>query len=466
MAKEISKAELIEYYITNNHSYEELKSKLGVSYWRVDCILREYGVKKDRKASGSAQRGLATKAAKYGSSDAYTKAMLAKRKETLARKWGSFEEYRRHLSEKVRSSWDAKSDEEKAEHVATVISHGGGWNRSTIKKTLFEKYGVDNVSNIKEAKQRQLEATRKSNLERYGVEWNCQLPQCLNAVGAKGMHTKPNEDFHALLLSRFAPEEIQREFNIEGKRYDFRVGDFLIEVNPTITHNATCSPFGDLPSRDYHKSKTELASAHGYKCVHVFDWDDPMKVIGLVEQRKRVYARECQVKEIGKAESDAFLDANHIQGSARDKVRVALFHEGEIVSVMTFGKPRYNRTVEWELIRYCSTRNVIGGAERLFAFFLAGYSPASVISYCDKSKFSGDVYRKLGFTFKGTHIGKHWYNMKTHRHITDNLLRQRGFDALFMTSYGKGTSNERLMLEHGFVEVYDAGQATYVWRRG
>lgn len=31
-----------------------------------------------------------------------------------------------------------------------------------------------------------------------------------------------------------------------------------------------------------------------------------------------------------------------------------------------FGKPRYNRKYEWELIGYCSIRNVIGGAEKLF----------------------------------------------------------------------------------------------------
>lgn len=55
------------------------------------------------------------------------------------------------------------------------------------------------------------------------------------------------------------------------------------------------------------------------------------------------------------------------------------------------------------------------------------------------------------------------YNTKTNQHITDNLLRQQGFDRLFKTNYGKGTSNEQLMLENGFVEIYDAGQATYIY---
>ena len=52
--------------------------------------------------------------------------------------------------------------------------------------------------------------------------------------------------------------------------------------------------------------------------------------------------------------------------------------------------------------------------------------------------------------------------MKTQKHITDNLLRQRDFDQLLGKEYwcyGKGTFNEELMKEHGFVEVYDVGQA-------
>ena len=51
---------------------------------------------------------------------------------------------------------------------------------------------------------------------------------------------------------------------------------------------------------------------------------------------------------------------------------------------------------------------------------------------------------------------------KTKRHITDNLLRQRGFDQLHNTNFGKGTSNEELMLEHEYVEIYDCGQLVFV----
>lgn len=128
---------------------------------------------------------------------------------------------------------------------------------------------------------------------------------------------------------------------------------------------------------------------------------------------------------------------------------------------------RYNKKYQFELLRYCSTYNVTGGANKLFQYFLKTFDPVSIVSYCDLSKFKGDLYQRLGFVQTSCSVSKHWFNMKTRKHITDNLLRQRGFDQLLGKEYGtfgKGTSNEQLMLEHEFVEIYDSGQATFVWK--
>lgn len=134
---------------------------------------------------------------------------------------------------------------------------------------------------------------------------------------------------------------------------------------------------------------------------------------------------------------------------------------------MTFGKPRYNKNFNWELLRLCSHKDyiIIGGSNKLFGYFLKN-NDGSIISYCDNSKFNGDVYLKLGFSLRD--FGKpkkHWYNISKNIHITDNLLLQLGFDKLFKTNYGKGTSNEMLMIEHGFLYVYDCGQSSYEYKR-
>ena len=49
--------------------------------------------------------------------------------------------------------------------------------------------------------------------------------------------------------------------------------------------------------------------------------------------------------------------------------------------------------------------------------------------------------------------------------ITHNLLLSRGYDQLFGTAFGKGTSNEQLMLDHGWLPVDDYGQAAYIYMK-
>ena len=247
---------------------------------------------------------------------------------------------------------------------------------------------------------------------------------------------------------------------------DFKVNNTLIEINPYATHNSTWGIRNNPPkSSNYHQQKSKLAADNGYFCIHIFDWDDQNKIIQMLKNKQRIYARECTIKEISATDAVDYLNKNHLQGYAKDKIRLGLFYKDQLVSLMTFGTPRYNKKYEYELIRYCTTAKVIGGAEKLFSHFINQFSATSVISYCDLSKFAGNVYEKLEFTLLRTsRPSKHWYNAKTKQHITDNLLRQRGFDQLFKANYGKGASNEKLMLENGFVEIYDCGQATYIWQ--
>ena len=74
---------------------------------------------------------------------------------------------------------------------------------------------------------------------------------------------------------------------------------------------------------------------------------------------------------------------------------------------------------------------------------------------------------KLGFKFKNITPSSHWYNLKTKKHILDSLLRARGFDQLLgkeYGEYGKDTDNHELMIKHGFAEIVDAGQASYIYQ--
>lgn len=55
-------------------------------------------------------------------------------------------------------------------------------------------------------------------------------------------------------------------------KYDFKVGNILIEINPSITHNVTKGiRGGQAPVKDifYHKRKSLCAFNNNYRCVHI-----------------------------------------------------------------------------------------------------------------------------------------------------------------------------------------------------
>ena len=353
--------------------------------------------------------------------------------------------------------------------------------RNRAENTLLSNYGVTNPMFSDVIKQKQKENNlnkyghsctlqvddvkiKVSNTcqERYGYPWACMRPEARKYSNDSG----PNKAF-AKLLNENNISYI-REFHIGSYSYDFKVDNTLIEIDPTWTHNTFVGPFKNNGiSVNYHQNKSNIAQECGYHCIHIFDWDDVNRVVKLLQKGNNfIYARKCVIKDVDIDECSSYLVNNHLQGYCKgQEVCIGLYYNNELVSLMTFGKPRYNKNYEYELLRYCYSANVIGGAEKLFKHFLKTYNPKSIISYCDNSKFIGKVYEKLGFTLKDRGSPScHWYSEKEKRHITDNLLRQRGYDQLFNEHYGKGTSNEELIIQRGYLPVYDCGQSTWVYK--
>jgi hypothetical protein len=239
----------------------------------------------------------------------------------------------------------------------------------------------------------------------------------------------------------------------------------VIEVDPSFTHSTYDTRYGGV-DKYYHVDKSKLAKKHGYRCIHVFDWDDYYKIIQIIKPTQKLYARDCTIVEVDPKEARKFLDENHIQGSCKGQtIFLGLKIGDELYEIMTFGKSRYNKSYDTELLRLCtkSGYTVIGGASKLFKYAVANYELGNIISYCDLAKFSGDVYERMGMTFLRTTPPQEIWSKNTEK-ITANLLRQRGYDQLFHANYGKGTSNEQLMLEHGWLPVYDCGQSVYEYR--
>lgn len=407
---------LYDFYIVKNFTIQECADMLGVKFHIVKRRLKDYGIKKPQNKFKEVHKTHANQ----------TKNSLAKRKLTTLDKYG----------------------------VDNVSQNR--YVKDKKEKTTQEHYGVDNPFSSKDIK-RKISNTIQN---KYGVPYACMRQECRKY---SGNNSKPNQ-FFANILNNLKIEYI-REYSLENYSYDFKVENLLFEIDPTVFHNSTFSPVGLPKSKTYHVEKSQIARKYNLHCIHIFDWDDEEKIIKtFLVPKQKIYARECIIKYVSKQEAKQFLNQNHLQGYAQDLVRIGLYYDNELVQIMTFDKPRYNKNYTWELIRFCSIKNVVGGAEKLLKAFENEHEDehATLISYCDLSKFDGKIYQKLGFSIVNKpEPSKHWVNLKTGQHITDNLLRQKGFDQLFKTNYGKGTSNEQLMFDHDFVEVYDCGQLAF-----
>ena len=358
------------------------------------------------------------------------------------------------------------------EKYGTVYPQKLQTTKDKVKQTNLERSGYEAPMKNPETKEKSI----KTCIEKYGVAYNCLRPECKEASGH--IISKLNLDWKEKLEETGAIVEVEKI--VEGRNaFDLYLpeSNTLIDINPTITHQSSLTiptHFGNIPPKNpsAHTIKQRLAEDNGYKCVMIWDWDDEKKILDFLKPRKALYARKCDVCPLYEQEEiDNFLKDNHFQGTCKgQKVVLALKYNGEVVEIMTFGTPRYNKKYKWELLRLCTKigYTVIGGSEKLFKAFTELYNPESIISYCDRSKFSGDIYNRLGFKLKGKlQPSKHWYNPATKRHITNSLLLQRGFSQLHGDHHyelaNKGESNTELMLNAGYLEVYDCGQATYIW---
>lgn len=352
---------------------------------------------------------------------------------------------------------------------------GTGWRSKELlaksQDTMFIRYGVRNAAQSSDL----VEKRKQTCLDRYGVpaafltsenKEKCRQGMLEN----RSKHiSKINIAFSELLKNEGI--NVEFEWYVGGKYYDLCIVDsnILIEINPTYTH---CSQpnfyYKDGMNPQYHLEKSKIARENGYRCIHIFDWDNNEKILNMLKPvNQRIFARKCEIQKIPTKIANAFLNEYHLQGTVRkQKLSLGLFYNDELMSVMTFGTARYSSKAEWELLRFATkTRTIVsGGASKLFHYFIDITQPQSVISYCDLSKFTGSVYEQIGMHLD--HVSspaKVW--SKDDKYITDNLLRARGYDQIFDTHYGKGTSNEQLMIDNGWRSVYDCGQKVFIWRR-
>jgi hypothetical protein len=259
---------------------------------------------------------------------------------------------------------------------------------------------------------------------------------------------------------------------LEGKEIDILIPshNIGIEINGNYWHSDLIAKHDRL----YHLNKTEKARTEGIQLIQFFGDEMYNKnniCLSIVRNKlglaERIYARKCTVKEVSVDDKNIFLNTNHIQGADASKIKLGLYLNNELVSVMTFGTPRYNKMVEWELIRFCTKLNtcVIGGASKLYKHFIKTHTPKSIISYADKRISDGNVYDILGFSHTHDALPRYYYMHRKNylkRLHRSNFTKDR-IKKLYPEVDIQSNDEWTLMQTLGYDRIWDCGNKVYVW---
>jgi hypothetical protein len=222
----------------------------------------------------------------------------------------------------------------------------------------------------------------------------------------------------------------------------------------------------------YHQEKWMRCRDQNIQLVTIFEdeWRSKSAVVKSMIRYKihqlhrcRVFARQCRICTIDSKTSSEFLKQNHIHGSAAAQVHLGLYHQDQLVYVMTFTKNNISRrnTQTWEIQRMagsCDTL-VVGGATKLFSHFIKTHCPTQVISYADLRWFTGSGYQHLGFSFSSNSKPGYWYvdkNYTTRKHRY--ALRKNKNDNPELTEWQNRQAQ-------GWDRIWDCGHAKWIWKK-
>ena len=379
---------------------------------------------------------------------------------------------------------------------------------SKYKKTCLERYGVKNYFMSEEY----LSNVKEKNKNEIGCEWYNQRHyknyDDLNENFVRNNFIKNGvfliDDFgdYFNMTEKATKYLYKRKFNIveptktntiykqfeifnliksENKLYNYKlIGlkeiDIVlpdiklgIEYDGLIFHSEGLLNEGRVRNVDknYHLNKLELCNSKGYDLFHIFESDNIDIWISMINNRlglnERIYARKCIVKELKSTEIKDFLNNNHLQGFINSSINLGLYYNDELVSVMTFSKPRFNKKYDYELIRFCNKLNtsVIGSASKLFNYFIKNYNPKSIISYANRRFSNGSIYEKLGFNFLRKTAPNYFYFKPSIRILMSRNQFQKHKLANLLDKFDENLSESENMFNNGYRRIYDCGNLVY-----
>ena len=523
-SEKLDRLELLYLYIELNMMVSEIAKFVGVGISNVERWLKKENIKKDAKLIAKNNEKSCMK--KYGTKNAgWIKETREKIIKTNMKRYGvMFSGGTPHSLEKAKQTNVERYGVEYPQKLITIkekvkktnLERYGVENvnqlsekKEKAKQTNVERYGVEYACQNKLVK----EKIKKTNIKKYNRISHTQVhylndsydiliskDKLKNFILENNYRTYINlshmlnitsttlrkyvirynleslididtnisiveKDIRDYINQHFETENNTRKY-LDGKEIDIYIPkkNIGIEFNGNFWHNE----FGK--DKKYHQDKSLLAESKGIFLYHIFEYEWMNNKYQIINQlnnlfginENKIYARKCIIKEVNNNDKTFFLKENHMQGDDVSSIKLGLYYNDELVSLMTFCKPRFNKKYQYELSRFCgkSNCNVVGGASKLFKYFIDNYNPKSIISYSNIAHTRGNLYSRLGMTLQGISEPNYvWCNnnsILTRYQCQKHKLIKQGY---------KGISEVDIMNNRGYYRIYDCGNKVWVWEK-
>ena len=326
----------------------------------------------------------------------------------------------------------------------------------------------------------------KCPVESHGIFYQLPVNHYAGSGCPKCYTNKIEEYLLNFLISLNIKVENHNRKMIEPLEIDFLVPDFKfgIEHNGLFWHSYGISSFEIMNNskaikKNKHLEKTIKMEEQGYQLFHIREdhmvgkknkkeiWKSViMNKCGL---SNKIHARKLQVINLNDYKDfvKEFLGDNHLQGSCPSSIKLGLQdpETGNIYSIMTFGKSRYNKNIEYELLRFCNLRyhNVRGAASKLLKFFERTYKPNSLISYANRDWSQGNLYKTLGFEYSHSSEPNYFYvdgmDIIPRQQVQKHKLKE--FLEIRTKTFDENLSERDNMINNGYRIYYDTGNLVY-----
>ena len=220
----------------------------------------------------------------------------------------------------------------------------------------------------------------------------------------------------------------------------------------------------------YHVNKMLSFREHNIHLIQIFEDEWILKkdivrsrILSYIGLGIKTFARTLRVEPITTTQYKEFINNHHLQGYANATIKLGLLDKNNTIkATMSFAKSRYTSD-SYEMIRYCSEGNVIGGASKLFKYFINNYDPETIVTYANRCWSNGKLYDILGFTNVTTDIKNvgYWYFQRLTRYHRSSFTKQK----LIQMGYDTTKTEEQIMDELKYLKVYDRGNWKYQWTR-